>query len=113
MVDDNGDLMLTYMCSIKEPNCTNRRFVDLAPEVSSFKKVTKAIDWWSYGIILYELLVGVVSIMVSVFMIQNFYFQSFTKVHPEGLSKYTILKIPKYVSAEAKSLLKQVGYSLF
>lgn len=57
MVDDGGDLLLTYKCSIKE---VNEVYVDLAPEVYTFQKLTKAVDWWSYGSVLYELLVGMV-----------------------------------------------------
>lgn len=63
MIDDCGDLVLTYMCSIRDVNNVyiKKRFMHLAPEVYSFQKVTKTIDWWSYGTILYELLVGMVS----------------------------------------------------
>lgn len=62
MVDDSGDLLLTYMCSIREvnENYVKRNTLHLAPEVCSFQRVTKAVDWWSYGLILYELLVGLV-----------------------------------------------------
>lgn len=74
MVDDNGDLVLTYMCSIKEVSeiYINRRFLHLAPEIYSFKKITKAVDWWSYGTILYELLVGMVSSTSQFVRMSNF-----------------------------------------
>lgn len=36
------------------------------------------------------------------------YLQSLKAVHPEGLNDYTSLKVPKYVSAEGRSLLNQV-----
>lgn len=63
MIDDAGDLVLTYVCSLREMNdvCVNRKFLHLPPEVHSFQKITKAVDWWNYGIILYELVVGMVS----------------------------------------------------
>lgn len=62
MIDDGGDLVLTYTCSIKEVNeiYISRKYMHLAPEVYSFQKITKTVDWWSYGTILYELLVGMV-----------------------------------------------------
>lgn len=33
----------------------------MAPEMYTYSHVSKAVDWWSLGTILYELLVGVVS----------------------------------------------------
>lgn len=62
LIDENGDLILTYMCSLSQDNFL-KTDTDLyvAPELFTFNKVTSAADWWSYGSILYELLVGVVS----------------------------------------------------
>lgn len=54
--------MLTYMCNVKDFGdifCDGINY-NLAPEVYSFHDVTPAVDWWSYGAILYEMLVGVV-----------------------------------------------------
>lgn len=52
------------MCNVKElcPMYTGGINLDLAPEVYSFEEITDAADWWSFGAILYELLVGVVSL---------------------------------------------------
>lgn len=69
MVDDSGDLILTYKCNITETNdvYVKRNLLHLAPEVcNGFQGVTKAVDWWSYGSILYELLVGLVCITIKI-----------------------------------------------
>lgn len=62
LLDENNDLVLTYMCNVKDlcdlySNGINH---NLAPEVYSHHEITSAVDWWSYGAILYELLVGMV-----------------------------------------------------
>lgn len=31
-----------------------------APELYNFKPLTESVDWWSFGVILYELLVRIV-----------------------------------------------------
>lgn len=63
LVDESDDLILTYMCNVKELCDLYAKDVnlDLAPEVYSFEEITQAVDWWSFGAILYELLVGMVS----------------------------------------------------
>lgn len=49
------------MCSLSEDKLfKNNNDLSLAPELYSFEKITYAVDWWSYGTILYELLVGLV-----------------------------------------------------
>ena len=55
----------------------------------------KASDYWSFGVLLYELLAGM----------------SLTSVHPEGITSHTILKTPEHLSSEAEHLLKQVCYT--
>ncbi|CAG9764913.1 unnamed protein product [Ceutorhynchus assimilis] len=94
LIDENDNLALTYMCNIKDLCDLYAKGVnlDLAPEVYSFEEITEAVDWWSFGAILYELLVGM----------------PLSKVHPSGITSYTHLIIPKYVSIEGKSLLKQL-----
>ncbi|KAI4468772.1 ribosomal protein s6 kinase [Holotrichia oblita] len=93
LIDENKDLVLTYMCSVSEEKmCKTNGEFNLAPELFSFGKINSAADWWSYGTILYELLVGV----------------SLKTVHPEGITSYSTLKVPKYVSPEGRSLLKQL-----
>lgn len=66
LIDENDNLVLTYMCNVKELCHLYTRGInlDLAPEVYSFEEITDAADWWSFGAILYELLVGMVSIFI-------------------------------------------------
>ena len=62
LVDNKGDLVLTYKCNIKD-QCdlySNGINLNLAPEVYSIDEISDAVDWWSFGAILYELLVGMV-----------------------------------------------------
>ncbi|XP_028141296.1 ribosomal protein S6 kinase delta-1 [Diabrotica virgifera virgifera] len=94
LINDTGDLSLTYMCNNKELGdlfSVNINY-NLAPEVYSFTPVTNSADWFSYGTILYELLVGI----------------PFSEIHLSGLTSNTFLKIPRYVSPEGRSILKQL-----
>lgn len=66
MVNEKGDLVLTYVCNVREVGdlYCDRMDHNLAPEVYSYQDITPAADWWSYGAILYELLVGMVSYLI-------------------------------------------------
>lgn len=64
LIDDKEDILLTYKCNNKELGDLFSSSINhnLAPEVYSFHQVTNAADWYSFGAILYELLVGMVNI---------------------------------------------------
>ncbi|XP_064211866.1 ribosomal protein S6 kinase delta-1 isoform X2 [Tribolium castaneum] len=91
LIDDEGDLVLTYMCNVNDVFAPES-LQNVAPEIFSFEPVTTAADWWCYGAILYELLVGM----------------PLSEIYPEGLTSHTVLKVPKYVSPEGRSLLRQL-----
>lgn len=65
LVGEDGDLTLTYMCKVNElcDRFVKTNTFDLTPEIYGFEGLTKAIDLWSYGTILYELLVGLVRVL--------------------------------------------------
>lgn len=93
LVDNQGNIVLTYMCNVNEfYDCFNLEKHCLAPEMYGIGPVTSAADWWSLGCILYELLVGLPLI----------------SIHPEGLKNHSVLKIPKHIPPESRSLLKQL-----
>lgn len=52
-----------------------------------------ASDYWSFGVILYELLCG----------------SSLSTTHPEGITSHTILRTPEHLSQESRHLLQQVS----
>lgn len=96
LLDERNNLMLTFVCNFREKgNLFFNKFDNTyycAPEIFGLGHVTFAADWWSYGAIVFEILTGM----------------SLRSVHPEGIYNYTILKIPKYVSPEGKSLIRQL-----
>lgn len=68
----------------------------LAPEVLKGGGYGKAVDWWSFGTLCYEMLTG----------LPPFYSQDVQQMYSKIMTEP--LKIPEYVSAEAKSLLTQL-----
>jgi len=68
----------------------------LAPEVISGQGHDKAVDWWSVGILLFEMMVG----------LPPFYSEN-TNLMYELISKAE-LRIPGFIGSQARSLLKQL-----
>lgn len=62
LIDEDGHLKLTDFglasrCECAVSMCGTHEY--LAPEVIESKPYTSAVDWWSYGVVAYRLLVGV------------------------------------------------------
>lgn len=73
------NLVLTYQCQWV---CVDRVINSVAieqmyaaPEICSFHQViTAAVDWWSYGVILFELLSGEVTHKTNLIIIEKYFY---------------------------------------
>lgn len=101
LLGSNGQIMLSYFYRQKcLQNCSQRQlsiqaidFLYVAPE----RPLTKKSDWWSFGVILFELLTG----------------NRFLACHPGGVSSYFEVQYPDVeLSANAKDLLQGVSSSI-
>nr|XP_054758688.1 ribosomal protein S6 kinase delta-1-like [Lytechinus pictus] len=96
LLAEGGHVRLTYfsqwkwVCQEMNPKAQINMFT--APEATGIFGVGPACDWWSYGVILFELLTG----------------QSLYSCHPSGINSHTQLFIPDHISPEAKNLLTQL-----
>lgn len=68
----------------------------LAPEILQGNGYGKAVDWWSYGSLLYEMLTG----------LPPFYSQDVQEMYRKIISD--TLTFPDYVAEDARSLLSQL-----
>ncbi|KAG7805689.1 hypothetical protein KL921_005392 [Ogataea angusta] len=66
----------------------------IAPEVIAVQPYNKAVDWWSFGILIYEMLIGTTP----------FYDTSPIKIY-EKISKCEY-DIPQFIESDAKSLIR-------
>lgn len=100
LLDADGYVMLTDFGLAKEVNedspskslCGTMEY--MAPEIVQYKGHGKAADWWSVGILLYEMLTGQ---------------PPFTHNNKQKLQEKIIrdkIKLPTYLTSEANNLLK-------
>jgi len=99
LLDDNGHVCLTDFGLSKDvdPNDKAHTFCGtpeyLAPEIVTGAGHDKAVDWWSLGILLYELTVG----------IPPFYSQNVNEMYNK--IQHGVLRFPPFLSDNCKSLI--------
>jgi serum/glucocorticoid-regulated kinase 2 len=102
LLDDNGHVCLTDFGLSKdvEPSDKAHTFCGtpeyLAPEIVTGAGHDKAVDWWSLGILLYELTVG----------IPPFYSQNVNEMYNK--IQHGVLRFPPFLSEACKSLIVQL-----
>jgi len=103
LLDKDGHIRLTDFGLCKE-EVTSESFTTtfcgtpeyMAPEIVSGKAYGKAVDWWTLGTLLYEMLVGV----------PPFYSENVNTMYQKILT--APLRFPTHLSPDAKSLLEML-----
>eukprot|EP00456_Euglypha_rotunda_P048543 TRINITY_DN388_c0_g1_i7.p1 TRINITY_DN388_c0_g1~~TRINITY_DN388_c0_g1_i7.p1 ORF type:complete len:522 (+),score=125.71 TRINITY_DN388_c0_g1_i7:100-1566(+) len=102
LLDDNGHVCLTDFGLSKDVDPTDKAHTFcgtpeyLAPEIVTGAGHDKAVDWWSLGILLYELTVG----------IPPFYSQNVNEMYNK--IQHGVLRFPPFLSENCKSLIVQL-----
>ncbi|EDO32267.1 predicted protein [Nematostella vectensis] len=96
LLDESGHILLTYFSVWDEverhvdESAREQRYC--APELSSLEEVRASADWWSVGVLMYELLMG----------------KTFVHTHPWGFHSHSEITFSEHISKEAKSLIREL-----
>lgn len=102
LLDDNGHVCLTDFGLSKDVDPSDKAHTFcgtpeyLAPEIVTGAGHDKAVDWWSLGILLYELTVG----------IPPFYSQNVNEMYNK--IQHGVLRFPPFLSENCKNLIVQL-----
>ncbi|RWS19907.1 ribosomal protein S6 kinase delta-1-like protein, partial [Leptotrombidium deliense] len=104
LIDEREDqIYLTYKCKLDDnelmsTNCHYKRSIYIAPEVySNIASINQQVDWWSLGVITYELLTS----------------RSLQSYYPRGISENCdLIYFPHFISPEAKDLIIEIDPKL-
>ena len=93
LIDAAGNVKLTYFSKVDgidyELDESAVQSLYTAPEIDSVFDVTESADWWSFGVVMFELLTS----------------QSLYSCHPGGIHPNSVISIPRRISNEACGLL--------
>ncbi|CAD5121337.1 DgyrCDS9860 [Dimorphilus gyrociliatus] len=96
LLGNRGHILLTYFgqwnCVDQPINNYARQNLYTAPEVGRIYEPNASCDWWSLGVLLFELITG----------------NSLAFCHPAGFTSHSDLTFPDDASLQAKSLVKQL-----
>jgi serine/threonine protein kinase len=103
LVDAEGHLRIPVFGSVKtdmDAESTTGTFTSTpeytAPEILQGRRYTAAVDWWSFGILLYEMLAG----------LTPFFDDNANRIYRQTINDP--VQFPDYFSAEAKDLIAKL-----
>ncbi|CAG2104512.1 unnamed protein product, partial [Medioppia subpectinata] len=97
LLNEDNNICVSYKCFWNESQLHvmdewAREHLYVAPELIKSEKVNHLCDWWSFGVIAFELLTA----------------RSLVSYYPNGITSHTSLFFPVFISLEAKDLINKL-----